>query len=81
MANLDYLRWEWNQYFELWYFEPSRMLSLYVAASSFGLMVLHGIQLFRAERCGAGNKLLRRKFSWDVGIFVISLLVLCLPVF
>ena len=81
MPNLDYLRWEWRQFWELWYFDPGRILPLYLAAIFLGLMVLHATQLFLSERHGIRNKPLRRKFYWDAVLFFLAAYGMSLPVF
>ncbi len=81
MPNLDYLRWEWKQYWDVWYFEPGRMTALYLTVIFLGLMVLHTTQLYLSERNGPRNKPLRRKLYWDAVIFTLSLYAASAQVF
>ena len=81
MLNLDYLRWEWKQYWDVWYFEPGRMIPLYLTAIFLGLIVLHTTQLYLSEHSGPRNKPLRRKLYWDAVIFSLSSYAVTIQVF
>ena len=81
MSNLDYLRWEWKQYWDIWYFEPGRITPLYLTAIFLGLIVLHTTQLYQSERNGPRNKPLRRKLYWDAVIFSLSSYAVTIQVF